>query len=64
MEINSKEVQAGVLVDSAGGATASEFYSTDDESTGQRCSAVKENQVRVEVNLEKIISKRKRCAIP
>lgn len=39
------------------GATALEVYSTDDESTGQRCSATREKQHQ---NLEKMISKHKR----
>lgn len=41
-------------------ATALEVYSTDDESTGQRCSATREKQHQLEVNLEKMISKHKR----
>lgn len=41
--------------------TAMEF-STDDESTGQRCSAHKDRQLHVDLNLEKIISKTKRQA--
>lgn len=41
--------------------TASEFYSTDDESTGQRCSSNKDKHtIHVDLSLEKILSKTKR----
>lgn len=41
--------------------SAQEFYSTDDESTGQKCPSHKEKQhLQVDLNLEKILSKIKR----
>ena len=38
----------------------SEFYSTDDESTGQKCCSHKEKCIHVDLYMDKILSKTKR----
>lgn len=40
-----------------------ELYSTDDESTGQRCSSHKDKQLPVDFDLERMISKTKRYIV-
>lgn len=57
---NSKILQEADLSDcETRVATAPEFYSTDDESTGQGC-CTSAKKLHMEVNLEKMMSKHKR----
>ena len=60
MASKSEDVQSSSCENPGAKPTALEVYSTDDESTGQRCSAVREKQHHAEIALKKIISKHKR----